>query len=246
MPDAIVLTKFFAVDKAEVDAEARTLVHRITTEAVDREREVVKASGIRLDDYRANPIVLWAHRMDELPIGKNLWVKQDSRGLIAKTQFAKTPRADEIWTLYRDGFLKGFSIGFLPDHATMGAPRDAELKSNPDWRGARNVVRDSSLLEYSACPIPVNPEALARAWVSKAVTLSTDVVKDLGLETPEAVNRDTPPERIIRQPYTVYDDVKAGLTEELESLDMEAVAARIAEEIPRRVAEAFRVARGGV
>src|SRR5438128_3690006 len=112
MSDA--LTKFFAVEKAEVNEEERTITAYITTETMDRDREVVLASGGDLNNYRKNPVVLWAHDSHGTPVAKNLWIRSDNQGLLAKTQYAKTAKAEEIWQLRKGGFLKGYSIGFVP------------------------------------------------------------------------------------------------------------------------------------
>lgn len=138
----------------ERSAEDRTIVGLITTDAVDRYREVVDPSGAMLENYRKNPVVLLNHNSWSTPIGKNLWIKPSENGLVAKTQFADTTEGHDIYALYDQGIMRAWSIGFIPkkwedgDVAVTGYRRKFTL-----WE----------LLEYSAVTIPANPEALSNA-----------------------------------------------------------------------------------
>jgi hypothetical protein len=147
----------------EVSVTRRTIISTITTDCLDRYREAIVTRGIALDNFRANPIVLWCH-YGTAPIGKSLWIKRQTRDgkslLLAKTLFAKTELADEIFMLYVDKFLNGWSIGACPDWSTYSPPTDEEIKSRPEYKKARALIRKCELVEYSACSIPANPEAL--------------------------------------------------------------------------------------
>jgi hypothetical protein len=150
-----------AVD--ETSKEKRTVTSIVTTDCVDRYREVIVAKGITLDCFRENPVVLWCHN-GTIVIGKNLWIKRFTKdgksGLIAKTLFAKTEKAEEVFQLYCDGFLNAWSIGANPDYSTWSPPTEEEIKARPDWKKARALYRKCELVEYSAVSIPANPEAL--------------------------------------------------------------------------------------
>lgn len=152
--------------KGEVDAvkkSERTVTSIVTTDAIDRYREVISAKGIELANFRENPVVLWCH-MGTTVIGKNLWIKRFTKdgksGLIAKTQFAKTEKAEEIFQLYADGILNAWSIGANPDWSAYGPPTEEEIKARPDLKKCRCIYRKVELLEYSAVSIPANPDAL--------------------------------------------------------------------------------------
>jgi hypothetical protein len=120
---------------------------------------VLEPSGALLDAYRKNPVVLWAHHYSLPPIAKSLWIKLDGDRILAKPQFARTPMAEEIFGLYAEGFLNAWSVGFLP--------RQAEPIVEPSPSGQRQFVGyrvvEWELLEYSAVPVPANPEALTHA-----------------------------------------------------------------------------------
>lgn len=139
----------------EIDEGERTITGLITTDAVDRYNEVVDPSGVILDNYLRNPVVLLNHFSWGLPIGKNMWIKKEKKGLLAKTQFADTLEAMDVFKLYKDGFMKAWSIGFIP--------RKTEVPEDPQVAGYRRKFISWELLEYSAVTIPANPEALTNA-----------------------------------------------------------------------------------
>lgn len=138
----------------ERSAKDRTIVGTITTGAVDRYREVVDPDGAMLENYRKNPVVLLNHNSYMPPIGKNLWIKQGEGGLVAKTQFSDTTEGSDIFALYDQGFMKAWSIGFIPKKWEDG---DVSVT------GYRRKFTLWELLEYSAVTIPANPEALSNA-----------------------------------------------------------------------------------
>lgn len=175
-------------EKIEVDASGRSVVNYITTIAKDRDGEVVLPDGATLKDYRDNPVVLWAHRYDQLPIAKNLWIKQDKKGLIAKTHFLDHEFADQVYGLYTKPILDGkkdtgpamkaWSIGFVP--VEWNEPSEEE-KAKGD--APKRTYTKWELLEYSAVPVPSNPSALTMAV--KSMNLSEQLQKDLGITKPE-------------------------------------------------------------
>lgn len=136
----------------------RAVISHITTGAKDRDNEIVDPAGVMLDDYNNNRVVLFAHNHSELPIGENLWIKSDEKGLVAKTRYAKHQKAEDIWQYRKDGFPMAESIGFIPMEWT-----DFE-KGTPEYEsGIRRKYNKWILLEYSDVPIPSNPEALTIA-----------------------------------------------------------------------------------
>ncbi len=134
--------------RKEFNDEERTIVHYITTKSVDRFMDIVYPEGMDDTDYRKNPIVLFAHDSRKLTIGKNIWLKRDSKGILAKTQFADTELGRELYRLNRDGYLNAWSIGFtIPEGGS-------------EIIDGINHIKKWILLEYSNVPIPANPECL--------------------------------------------------------------------------------------
>jgi len=131
----------------------------ITTASPDRAGDVVVPSGLRNRvEFLRNPVVLWAHQRTLPPIGTCLGLEVLPDRIIAVTKFAASaPFAADVFKLYAEGVLRGWSIGFIP------------IKSVPTRRGAR--IEEWDLLEYSAVPIPENPGALTLS--------SSDVIAQL-------------------------------------------------------------------
>lgn len=148
-----ILKRVFTSEIKGIDEAERTLTAYISTDARDRMNESLDPSGVDMTNYRKNPVVLWAHDYSKPPIGKAMWVKRDGNGIISKVKFANTEMGNEIFQLYKDGFLKAFSVGFIPKETEDG---DGEKKP-------RRTYKKWEMLEYSAVPVPANPEALTLA-----------------------------------------------------------------------------------
>lgn len=180
--------KHFALDickATEVNEEERTVTAVISTGAIDRDGEVLDPKGIQLENYVKNPVVPWSHRSGEPPIGKCLWIKKGTKRIVAKVKFAMTERAEEVWQLFKGGFLKAFSVGFMPQEGHRPTPDD--IKKNPILADARFIFDKWELLEFSPVTVPANPEALAQAIKSKSIKLSEDLITELKVSpVPEA------------------------------------------------------------
>ena len=164
-------TKQYTPDELEVLPGKREIVATISTDTIDRDREVLKASGMRKKNYAGLPI-LWGHDGSKFPVGTMLWAKpsSDKRSIVAKYKLHdRTEEARVAFDLMQLGVLKFHSVGFDFERSTYGPPTSKELPHYPHWQGARAVVRDWELLETSIVNIPANPEALAVA-VSKGYT----------------------------------------------------------------------------
>lgn len=184
MPEKKLVRKTY-VAKAEVDDDERTVTAVISTSAVDREKEVLLPKGADFEQYEKNPVVLWAHDYREPPIGRALWIKNTRKNITAKVKFAETEKADEVYQLFRGKFLNAFSVGFLPAEDGSHPPTPDEVKKNPDWAEARRIYDKWELLEFSAVPVPANPEALATAVKSKELAISKETQDELGIEDEE-------------------------------------------------------------
>lgn len=149
--------KSFTTGQARIDAEKRIVTAVITALVTDRSGDVIVPSGLaNREEFLRNPVVLWAHQRMVPPIGTCLDLQVSRERIIAVTKFATgVPLADEVFRLYEQGILRGWSIGFVPRRAGLRPP---------DPGGRRGLVIESwDLLEYSAVPVPENPEALTLA-----------------------------------------------------------------------------------
>src|SRR5678815_1895613 len=89
-----------------------------------------------------------------------MWVKKSGNGLLARTQFNKDPMSHQLYEMYRDGALRGWSVHVLPNPEKTSRPTREELRANPTWEDLEFVCRGSELAEYSAVAVPGNAETL--------------------------------------------------------------------------------------
>jgi phage head maturation protease len=183
------------VDKGwDFDEGERAEVGYVSTAGIDRDAEILLPSGCDLRQFRKAPQVLWGHDYDLPPIGKAIWVKPDQkkspRGILAKTVYAKTDRAEEIWQLVKGGFLKTFSVGFIPTKSTYQGAEDwdkvcDQLKTQGydfDRTKVRRIYTKWILLEYSKVSVPANIDALTVAVAKGNLKLSQETCKQLQIE----------------------------------------------------------------
>ena len=146
-----------------IDEKEKTLTAYISTKARDRMDESLAPDGADLRKFNKNPVVLFGHDYSQPPIGKALWTKKDAKGIMSKVKFADTEFANDIFKLYKDGFMNAFSVGFLPTEWEDGDGQKTASRTYTKWE----------LLEYSAVPVPANPEALTLALQKGVITENT-------------------------------------------------------------------------
>jgi len=126
-----------------------------SSEAIDRDGDIIMANGWELDNYEKNPVFLWGHDHGGLPIGKALVVKVNKKlkRLEFKIKFAvdEYPFAATVYRLFKSGFLNATSVGFMI--------KEWEYDEDKGENGAF-VFLKNELLELSAVTVPANPEAL--------------------------------------------------------------------------------------
>jgi len=151
------LRKAFVTECKAIDPETRSVDFVISTASVDRMGDTIAVDGWKLDTYRKNPVVLWAHDASMLPIGKATNIRVEDGKLKARAQFM--PRemsgmSNAVFEMIRGGFLSATSVGFAPvKYAFSDA---AERKFGIDFI-------EQELLEFSVVTIPANAEALIEA-----------------------------------------------------------------------------------
>lgn len=168
----------------------RAAIQYVSTRDKDRDDEVLVPDGCDLSDFKLAPQVLWAHNYSEPPIGSDQWIRSDGYGVLAKTVYATTPRAEEIWQLKRDGHLKTSSVGFVPmESVDRDGPGWAEVIKrlgkkweieNPEehFASVRRIYPKWLMLEHSDVPVPSNIHALVQA-IGKGISLSPEIVRQI-------------------------------------------------------------------
>ena len=152
------VAKFLIPHKA-IDLETRTIKFTISTGAKDRDGDIIEPAGWELKVFnRDNPVVLWAHESFSPPIARAINTKVEGNRLISDAVFATRDEfefADTIFRLYVGKFLNAVSVGFQPTEMELIQSDD------PGEMGFRFTKQE--LFEFSAVPVPSNPEALMRA-----------------------------------------------------------------------------------
>ena len=140
----------------------RTLRFVISTGIVDRDMDSINPQGWHLDDYKRNPVVLWAHDSFSLPIGKAVELSADGARLSSAVKFLPSGYgeasdfADTVYRLARDGWLSATSVGFRP--LAWDFTEDEARGAEGWWPGID--FHEQELMEFSLCCVPANPEAL--------------------------------------------------------------------------------------
>lgn len=147
-----------AEDDDSTDGPIRFIV---ATEGKKADGLDLRMDGLNLDRFRANPVVMYGHDYygrDSLPIGRAENLEVDGGRLMADTVFDLDDEfAAKVDRKYRGGFLNAVSVGF-------------------DIRGIdpeTGVVNEWEMIEYSAVPIPLDPDAVAESGRQRAIAFAT-------------------------------------------------------------------------
>jgi len=147
----------------------------VTTDAIDRDGEVVIPAGMNSKEYERNPTLLFGHDAGK-PIGKMISLRRQADSIEGEFALAPRPEAhegewlpDTVGALMRFGALRGVSIGFTPQ---AGGVRQAS-KADRERYGTdvKRVFSKWTLLEVSVVSIPANQQALVTAVSKGLLTL---------------------------------------------------------------------------
>lgn len=137
----------------------------ITTSSLDRYNENIDTKGIDYKAYMNNPVVLWGHDYEGLPIGKTIKLtKQAGTQIKARFQLAieEFPFASTVYNMIKSGYLNAVSIG-------------GTVKQ---WSEDYKTIEKMEMVEFSVVPVPANPEALITSRSLEQVTgKSVDIIK---------------------------------------------------------------------
>ena len=111
------------------DTGQKVYTFKATSDALDRQGEIVTAGGWETANYLRNPIVLDSHDTSsiEAVIGRAVDLRQVNDGLEADIQFAGTPRGQLAQQLVEEGVLRAVSVGFFPKEMTIPANTDVTI-----------------------------------------------------------------------------------------------------------------------
>jgi HK97 family phage prohead protease len=143
--------------EVKADDASRELTFRISTGTADRVNDTIATAGWEIAAYQKNPVMLWAHDYTSLPVAKATRIWADPSALHATAEF--TPAGlvrfnDIVFDLYKGGWLNAVSVGFRP--------LEWEFTNDKNRPGGIDFIKQE-LLEFSAVPVPANPDALIEA-----------------------------------------------------------------------------------
>lgn len=127
----------------------------ISTDGVDRDSDTVAVDGWNLSNYRKNPVVLFGHDYHNPPVARAPSVFVENGALQSRAHFTSKdlyPFGHMIGQMYLNKFMNAVSVGFLPEKYEFDESRKYGVN-----------FKEQELLEYSAVPVPSNPEALMQA-----------------------------------------------------------------------------------
>jgi phage head maturation protease len=183
-----------------------------TSRYCERDGCILESKGVNLKNFKRNPVVLWMHNYNELPIATSKSVRfenADGGRLIGKPVFhGRTPLSAEVWALIELGVLQAWSLGFIPTHVQRLSPKEVGLKvpSEEDkdkyiegegvldlryldtyWR-----IKKAELLEYSSVTVPADANALSKSIRTlheggRSVPTIEKMLRESGIEIPELV-----------------------------------------------------------
>ncbi len=177
LPEEYGIRKAFTIaSKALVGGDdSRVVRFTVTTNQVDRDRDVIDSAGWDVKDFNANPVIQWAHDYSQPPIGRSLALTMGASKMSSDIEFMPkelSPFADTIFRMVKGGWLNATSVGFKP-----------EDWSYDEQRKGVNFAKQS-LLEVSIVPVPANAGALVEA---RSAGVDVEPLREWAAKTLEAV-----------------------------------------------------------
>ena len=180
------------------DLGDRSVQFTISKEVVDRDGDILRASGCDFTNYMKNPVFLSFHNSREFPLGKvtKFWVEGNSVKAIVyfptleelstdpNNVSEKARLCDFAYCCYKTGMLNAVSVGFIP----------------LEWIETENGydILKWELLEFSAVAVPANQDAIAEA------------VKSFGEDfTKKFISEEKSGRKISAQTRAILDKIKA-------------------------------------
>lgn len=127
----------------------------VSTGAIDAHGERINVDGIDLKDFKANPVVLWAHNGFDLPIAmaKRIW-KKDGKLMAVAEFFLDDEFSAKVYDYIVKGRIKAVSIGGMVQ----------------EWGSDGMTISKLTMKEFSVVTIPANQEALVASKGYEPVT----------------------------------------------------------------------------
>lgn len=149
-----------------VEDTDRPMLFVASTEEEDRYGDLISVEGWELDNFRKNPVFLFAHQHNVAPIGlvPKVWKSAEEKALLATVRWDNDdPLAAFLKGKYQRGFMRAVSVGFRPI--------EFDDSQAPGAKSRGIHFKKHELLEISAVPIPANPRALQKAMEARKFSI---------------------------------------------------------------------------
>ena len=146
--------KFRSIQRSDAQADDDPFEFIMSDGTVDRVGDVIEPSGWELATFRQNPIALYGHDRNGLPIGMWQSIRVEGGKLLGRLKLAEQGTSafiDAVRALVKQRILRAVSVGFKPLET-------APLASSKS--GGTRFIRQE-LLECSLVAVPANANALA-------------------------------------------------------------------------------------
>jgi hypothetical protein len=111
----------------------------------------------------------------------------------------ETTLANEVWNLFKGGYVRAFSAGFI--------------SHTYDWMGDTLMLKDNELIEMSAVAVPANALALAKSKGIDSPEMDSFVVAPVA--APEAKTEDVVTAPEVKEPEIIVPEPEEKSTEEV-------------------------------
>lgn len=235
------IEKFLDYKVEKAVGEERTYWFVISDESRDRDGDIVVQSTMKMGNFQKNPIILFAHQYDTLPVAQGVEWKTENGRTKMKIKFADKGThalADDVESCVAQDLLRTVSIGFMVYKSEELTEEDRKMR--PEMQYGRRL--HAELLEVSFAPVPSNANAgrirAVRELCMKAYTVE-DEKKSALLPYSTADGAVNP--RLLKASFAALFGARGGVT--LPDQDRKAVhnhLSRIAREAGIEVPE-FRI-----
>ncbi|HUU82114.1 MAG TPA: HK97 family phage prohead protease, partial [Phycisphaerae bacterium] len=186
---------------ANIDDEAHAVEGYVATDqwARDGMRILPQAWARKLDTYRANPVVTFAHSWWEIPPGLATEVRvDDDRGLWARLEFdVEDEMGGPIWRAIKTKRLRTTSVAWPEGQAE----EFGGLAARPDGSQGFEWRDNITLMEISVVPMPSDTDAVFTLARSMGLNISRGVLDEIQIaeqDLAEIARRSTALDNIIR------------------------------------------------
>lgn len=150
---------------ASWNPEARSAKFVMSSEAPDRDKDIINQAGLDITEFMKNPQGLMFHNSRSWPIGT--WsdvVKVNGRpkrteGVLTLMKEGEEPDADRAAKHIAAGTLRAVSIGFIPKRLQR-RPKEEDAG---EWSWPGYEILESEMVECSIVPVPAQPAALVKS-----------------------------------------------------------------------------------